>query len=153
MIGTTTVYIESFYNFSGTTLHTGKIIVFKLGKTTTTTTTTTPVCYWVKLKSLGDNALFMGDCTPMCFAATGFPGFRPGSIYFSLHLLPYLLVTPKPFRDYTHNEMGMVNTQGKRKRFKPFHINNSRYDVSNAIPNRPPIWYRSGILRSQLSSV
>ncbi|KAM7528979.1 hypothetical protein LguiB_032389 [Lonicera macranthoides] len=126
-------------SFNGTTLHTGKIKVFKLGKTTTTTTTT-PVCYWAELKSLGDNALFVGDCTSMCFAASDFPGCRPGSIYFSLPLLPYLLITPKPIRDCTRNEMGVLKIQGKWKRVEPFHINYRRYDVSNAIANRPPIW-------------
>lgn len=53
-----------------TTLYIGKIKVFKLDKTTIITT---PVCYWAELKSLGDNALFVGDCTSMCFAASDFP--------------------------------------------------------------------------------
>ncbi|KAM7522288.1 hypothetical protein LguiA_012190 [Lonicera macranthoides] len=133
------VYRFLLDSFGGTTYHIGKIKVFKLKKTTSSSSTsTTPVCYWTELTSLGDNALFVGDCISMCVAASDFPGCHTGSIYYSLPFLPYILVTPKSLLNCTYKDMGVANIQSEK--VEPLHIIFRHYDVSDEILNRPPIW-------------
>ncbi|XP_038683802.1 F-box protein At2g17036-like [Tripterygium wilfordii] len=46
--------------------------------------------YWDEIKSLGDEAVFVGDSDTLCIRASNFPGCRPNCIYFDYHSGHYL---------------------------------------------------------------
>ncbi|XP_038709390.1 F-box protein At2g17036-like [Tripterygium wilfordii] len=41
--------------------------------------------YWREIKSLGDDALFLGDSHSLCVKASNFPGCKPNTMYFAPH--------------------------------------------------------------------
>uniref|UniRef100_A0A5B7B3J0 KIB1-4 beta-propeller domain-containing protein n=1 Tax=Davidia involucrata TaxID=16924 RepID=A0A5B7B3J0_DAVIN len=112
------------------TLFTSEFKVFKLHKSF-------PLSYWIELKSLGDDVLFLGDNSSLSVLASEFPGCRRGSIYFSFGFMPDLLIMEQPYKSSGPCDMALLTLENRC--FKPLNI---RLDsiLHDAMLNRPPIW-------------
>lgn len=93
---------------------------------------------YVELKTLGDNALFLGDnhstCVP-AVASNGFPGVQPNSIYFTDHALSYYTFQPNTLR--VPADMGVFNLEDQSL--------GKYYDPDNnlfcLVCVTPPVWF------------
>ncbi|KAI8528605.1 hypothetical protein RHMOL_Rhmol12G0160800 [Rhododendron molle] len=93
---------------------------------------------YVELKTLGDNALFLGDNHSTCVraaASNGFPRVQPNSIYLTDHALSYYTFQPNTLR--VPADMGVFNLEDQSL--------GKYYDPDNNLFRlvcvTPPVWF------------